>query len=37
MRNLFGFCVAQGQVLAVNKTQINVKPVVFSLSVGFRF
>ena len=27
----------EGQVLAVNKTQINVKPVVFSLNVGYRF
>ncbi|CAJ0773536.1 hypothetical protein LMG18090_00094 [Ralstonia mannitolilytica] len=27
----------EGQVLAVNKTVINVKPVVFSLNVGYRF
>ena len=27
----------EGQVLAVNKTEINVKPVVFSLNVGYRF
>jgi outer membrane protein len=27
----------EGQVLAVNKTVIDVKPVVFSLNVGYRF
>ncbi|CAJ0712933.1 outer membrane protein W [Ralstonia sp. GP73] len=27
----------EGQVLAVHKTEIDVKPVVFSLNVGYRF
>lgn len=27
----------QGQVLAVNKTELKVEPVVFNLSVGYRF